>query len=590
MLKRLALPVRQSANSWLRVLNFLRRFKALWRKAAWANICGGLSSAFQVVIPLATIELINKVIPHSDFRLLVKTSVVVALAALGAVLMAYFEAHFASIFRERAAIKLEVQLFEHIQGLPYQFFKQHESGYIMSRLFNDASTTMEVVTSLTTFGRMLIWMLSGLILLPFFHAKLGLLIIALLPVYLTLLWWFNWRTKEAFITVSEKTALTAREMHESMAGIYETKAYGAQKHRARRYAGATIERGRTLLQARALMAAGEQTTQIITLLVSLVVIAYGGAAVIKGQLSLGTLIGMNAVALYLLFPVNNLVQQALKAQRAVAAIERTEEWMALISEEIEGETETSKRVAGHIRYENIAFTYDDRPPLLLNVSFDVYPGEVMLLTGPSGAGKTTLVNLLPRFLESTRGSIYLDGISIDCLPLRYLRRQIAFVSQDTFLFSDSIGNNIRMGNPSVTDAEIFEAASLANAVEFINALPEGFDTQVGERGARLSGGQRQRIAIARAIVKNAPILILDEATSAVDPETEAAVHEALCTLMKNRTTIIIAHHSSAFIEHVNRAFVLDAGVLRHAPISSFDSGDLGVEIVLTHAEPAHNVL
>jgi ABC-type bacteriocin/lantibiotic exporter with double-glycine peptidase domain len=583
MVKSFASRLHESAEGWLRVISFFRRFKTLWRKAVWANICGGFSSAFQVVIPLATIDLINNVIPRGDFHLLVRISIVVVLAALGAVSMAYFEARFASIFRERAAIKLEVQLFEHIQGQPYHFFKQHESGYIMSRLFNDASTTMEVVTSLTTFGRTLIWMVSGLILLPFFHAKLGLFIIALLPVYLTLLWWFNWRTKEAFISVSEKTALTAREMYESMAGIYETKAYSAQKYRARRYAVATIERGRTLLKARALMAAGEQTTQIITLLVSVVVIAYGGSAVMKGQLSLGTLIGMNALAVYLLFPINNLVQQALRAQRAVAAIERTEEWMALTSEELEHERSYSQRTAGHIRYENIGFTYNDRPPLLIDVSFDVYPGEVMLLTGSSGAGKTTLVNLLPRFLETCTGTIYLDGIPINRLPLRYLRRQIAFVSQDTFLFSDSIRNNIRMGNSSVTDVDILKAASLANALEFIQTLPNGFDTQVGERGARLSGGQRQRIAIARAIVKNAPILVLDEATSAVDPETEAAVHQALCALMKDRTTIIIAHHSSAFIERVNRAFVLDAGVLRRAPISNFGSNDVGVEAVLTEA-------
>jgi ABC-type multidrug transport system fused ATPase/permease subunit len=583
MPRELVSSLRQHVDGWRRILNFLRRFKTLWRKAVWANVCGGLSSAFQVVIPLATIELINSVIPHKDFHLLIKISIVVTLAAVAAVLMAYLEAHFASIFRERAAIKLEVQLFEHIQGQPYQFFKQHESGYIMSRLFNDASTTMEVVTSLTTFGKTIVWLLSGLILLPFFHVVLGLLIICLLPVYLSLLWWFNWRTKEAFITVSEKTALTAREMFESMGGIYETKAYGAQKYRARRYAAATIVRGRTLLKARALMAAGEQTTQIITLLVSLVVIAYGGMAVMMGQLSLGRLIGMNAVAVYLLFPINNLVQQALRAQRAVAAIERTEEWMALHSEEQECDTSGLQRAIGHIRYEDVSFAYDDRPPVFRNVTFDIYPGEVMLLTGPSGAGKTTLINLLPRFLEPATGTIYLDDVPTRRLPLRHLRRQIAFVSQDTFLFSDSISNNIRMGNSSVSDRDIHRAARLANALEFIEALPNRFDTQVGERGARLSGGQRQRIAIARAIVRNAPILVLDEATSAVDPETEAAVHEALSALMENRTTIIVAHHSSAFIERINRAFVLEDNLLRSVPIATFKSSNLEVGIALTEA-------
>lgn len=584
MLKESVANARRFLDGWLMVARFLRRFKLLWRKAVWANLCGGLSSAFQMVVPLATIEIINRVIPQKDFHLLMKLAVVVALAAVGAVLTAYLEAHFASVFRERAAIKLEVQLFEHIQGQPYRFFKQNESGYIMSRLFNDASNTMEVVTSMTTFGRTLVWLLSGLVLLPIFHLKLGLLIVAVLPLYLCLLWWFNRRTKEAFITVSEKTALTAREMYESMAGIYETKAYCAQKYRARRYAAATIDRGRVLLRARALMAAGEQTTQIVTMLVSLIVLTYGGAAVMTGQLSLGTLIGFNAVAVYLLFPINNLVQQTLRAQRALAAIERTEVWMALDSEEQE-RAAGLERARGHVRYQEVSFAYDGRPPVLQRVDFEVRPGEVVLLTGASGAGKTTLVNLLPRFLEPSRGTVYLDGVPTRRLPLRYLRRQIAFVSQDTFLFSDSISNNIRLGNSSVSDRDVYEAARLANALEFIEAMPDKFDTQVGERGARLSGGQRQRIAIARAIVRDAPILVLDEATSAVDPETEAAVHEALCTLMKNRTTIIIAHHSSAFIEHVDHAFTLEGGVLKRALLPSRKLG--GQDLVLPEPTPVY---
>lgn len=559
----------QFLAGWVKAGRFLRRFHGLWQKAALANMFGAFGSGLQLIIPVGTIKIINEAIPTRDFYLLAEISSVIALAAMGAVVCSFLESHFASLFRERANIQLEVEIFEHIQSQPYQFFKQNESGYIMSRLFNDAGTTMDIVTSVTTFGRTLVWLLGGLVLLPFFHLKLGLLIIAVLPVYIGVLWWFNWRTKQAFITVSEKTALTSREMYESMSGIYETKAYGAQKYRARRYARATIERGRMLIKARVLMAAGEQTTQIFTLLVSVLVISYGGMAVIQGQISVGTLIGINAVAAYLLFPINNVVQQTLQSQKALAAIERTEEWMVLRPEENLRETSRLPRSLGRLQYENVSYSYEDRPPVLRDVSFNLSPGEVMLLTGPSGIGKTTLVNLLPRFLEPFSGTIYLDGTPVRSLPLSHLRRQIAFVSQDVFLFSESITTNIRMGNSSVSDEDIYEAARMANALKFINAMPDKFDTQVGERGARLSGGQRQRIAIARAIVRDAPILVLDEATSAVDPETEAAVHEALCSLMKNRTTIIIAHHSTAFIEYVNRAFVLEAGELRPVPLSTF---------------------
>jgi ABC-type multidrug transport system fused ATPase/permease subunit len=569
MLKRITSGTRAVLTDWVAVWRFLRRFKPLWRKAVAANVCGAGASSLQFVIPLATIKIINEAIPRNDLTLLVEISVLIALVAVGAVGFSFLESRYASLFRERANIMLDVHLFEHVQAQPYQFFKQNESGYIMSRLFNDASTTMEVVIGATTLGRTLVWLLGGLILLPFFHLTLSLLIIAVLPVYFALLWWFNSRTKEAFVTVSEKTALTSREMYESMSGIYETKAYGAQKYRARRFAAATIKRGRTMINARALMAAGEQTTQTVTLLVSVLVIAYGGAAVMAGRLPLGTLIGINALAAYLLFPISSLVQQALRAQRAVAAIERTEEWMALRCEESESAPATLPKSRGEVEYENVSFSYEGRPPVLRDVNFKLDPGEVMLITGQSGAGKTTLVNLLPRFLEPLAGAVYIDGVPVEYFPLRHLRRQIAFVSQDVFLFSDTISSNIRMGDSSVSDEDIREAARLANALEFIDRLPETFDTQVGQRGTRLSGGQRQRIAIARALVRDAPILVLDEATSAVDPETEAAVHEAMCHLMSNKTTIIIAHHSTAFIEYVNRAFVLEDGRLRQVPVSDF---------------------
>lgn len=569
MLKRIASGTRALLADWVVVWKFLRRFRTLRRKTVAANVCGAVASALQLAIPLATIKIINEAIPRNDLTLLAEISALIALAATGAVGFSFLESHYASLFRERANIMLDVHLFEHIQAQPYQFFKQNESGYIMSRLFNDASTTMEVVIGATTLGRTLIWLLGGLILLPFFHLTLSLLIIAVLPVYFILLWWFNSRTKEAFVTVSEKTAQTSREMYESMSGIYETKAYGAQKYRARRFAAATIARGRTMIHARALTAAGEQTTQVVTLLVSVVVLAYGGAAVMAGRLPLGTLIGINALAAYLLFPINSLVQQALRAQRAVAAIERTEEWMALRCEESESDSAALPKSRGEVEYENVSFSYEGRPPVLRDVNFKLNPGEVMLITGQSGAGKTTLVNLLPRFLEPLAGVVYIDGVPVQYFSLRHLRRQIAFVSQDVFLFSDTISSNIRMGDSSVSDEDIREAARLANALEFIDRLPEKFDTQVGQRGTRLSGGQRQRIAIARALVRDAPILVLDEATSAVDPETEAAVHEAMCHLMSNKTTIIIAHHSTAFIEYVNRAFVLEDGGLRQVPVSDF---------------------
>ncbi len=565
MLKQFWRVVRQHFNGWRKAAAFAGRFRPLCRRAILANVFGGLSSALQLVVPLATVIIINEALPAKDSRLLFKISALMGLATIGAILTAYFEFYHAAIFRERVALMLETELFEHVQSQPYMFFKNNESGYVMSRILNDSSAAVEVVMSMTGIGRSVIWVLSGAILLPVFNVKLGLLIVTLIPAYFVLLLWFNQRTKEAFAIVQEKTAVASRELFESLSGVYETKACGAQKHRARRYASALVEKARILIKGRMLMTAGGQVSQIFSLIVSFCVIIYGGAAVIAGQLSLGALIGLNALAAYLLFPISRMVQESLKVQQSLASIERIDELRSLEPESLGRSANGQPAAHGRIRYERVSFAYENRSPILSEVSFEIMPGEVVLLAGPSGVGKTTLVSLLMRFLEPTSGDIRLDGVSIKKTPPAYLRRQIALVSQDAFLFSDSIRNNIRMANLKAADSDIISAARLANALEMIERLPQGFNTEVGERGARLSGGQRQRIAIARALVRNAPILIMDEATSAVDPETEAAVHDALCHLLKDRTTIIISHHASAFIEHVDRIFTLEDGCLSVRP-------------------------
>jgi ABC-type bacteriocin/lantibiotic exporter with double-glycine peptidase domain len=559
---RTMLQTRQLLDGWVTASRFLRRFTFLWRKIVVINLCGVAESILQLSIPVASAALIDKAIPRKDTHLLIEISVALALATVGVVIIAYVEARIASVFRERAIVALETDLLEHVQAQPYQFFKQHESGYIMSRILNDASSTTDLLSSLTTGGKTLTILIGGLILLPSFDLSLGLFIVSILPIYLLLLIHFQWKTKQAFHSVSEKTAVTSKELFESLSGIYETKAYGAEKHRLRRYLKATSDRARLLIKARTLIAAGTQVTQVVTLLVSLSVIVYGGAQVIAGTLSLGNLIAINAVGAFLLGPINQIVRLSLGVQNSVAAVERIEEWLAMPCEDHGSASLTIRRVRGSISYKGISFGYRNRPLILTNINWEIYPGEVVLLTGPSGIGKTTLVNLLPRFLLPLSGDIFLDGVPISAIPTRFLRDSISFVSQDTFLFSESINSNIRLGKPSASDEDIYMAAAMANALEFIEALPNRFETEVGERGARLSGGQRQRIAIARAIIRDAPIIILDEATSAVDTETETAVHEAMCRLMKDRTTIIIAHHPTAFVERVSRCFSLEDGRLK----------------------------
>ena len=548
-------------KSWRLLARFLKHFRSVFSKAGLANLFGGLAACCQLSIPLATIVIINKAIPHKDHAILVRAAVLMALAIILAVVLSYLEQYYAVVFRQRAGLVLEMLLFEQIHEQPFEFFKSKDGGYIMSRMSNDNGTALDTISSITSLGRTTVTVLAGLVLLKFFDWRLGLLTAAILPFYAGMLVFFNRRTRDAFVVVSERTALASKELFDSISGIYETKAYGAEKYRSLKYFQVLAGKARSFVHGRVLMSAGEHVTQSITFLVSLIVITYGSFRVIDGQLSLGEMISFSTIAAYLLFPVNLTVQHVLRGQQALASIQRIEEWLALPGEieytNITHPQVTFKRADGHVRFEEVTFAYAERSVLLQDINLEIAPGEVVLITGASGAGKTTLVNLLPRFLEPLSGNIFVDDIPIKEMPLRYLRQQIAYVSQDVFLFSDTIANNIRVGNRRATDEEVREAARLANALEFIEAMPDGFATEVGQRGSRLSGGQKQRISIARAILRQAPIFILDEATSAVDPETEVLVHESLSNLMKNRTTIIIAHHPTAFLENVNRVFTLE---------------------------------
>lgn len=548
---------------------FLRRFRRVMGKAWLANFYGALAASFQLSIPLATMAIINRAIPQRNHLMLLHIAIFMGICMICSVFLSYLEQYYAAAFRAKAALCLEKLLFERIHQQSFEFFKSRDGGYILSRMGNDNGTALDAISSIATLGRAAVMLTAGLILLRLFDLKLGLLVAAILPLYAGLLIFFTLRTRSAFVTVSEDTALASQELFDSITGIYETKAYGSEKYRALKYFQKLASRARSFIHARSIMSAGEHVTQSITFLMSLLVITCGGLRVIDGGLSLGEMVSFATIAAYLLVPVNVTVQHVLRGQKALASVQRIEEWLSLPSE-IDHDAKrdsalTCSRVNGHIRFDGVTFSFKDRPVLLQNVDLEIAPGEVVLITGASGVGKTTLINLLPRFLHPLSGTVYIDDIPVQLMPVPYLRRQIAYVSQDVFLFSDTIANNIRVGKRSATDEEVREAARMANALEFIQALPGGFSTQVGQRGSRLSGGQRQRISIARAILRQAPILILDEATSAVDPENEALVHESLSCLMENSTTIIIAHHATAFLERVDRVLTLENCRLQPVP-------------------------
>jgi subfamily B ATP-binding cassette protein MsbA len=285
---------------------------------------------------------------------------------------------------------------------------------------------------------------------------------------------------------------------------------------------------------------------------------YGGYEVIYGKTSPGTFFSFMTALLMLYEPIKKLSRVSNKIQQAMAAAERVFEILDIQPDIKEAPNARElPSVKGDIVYEGVSFQYEDTP-VLKDIYFESKAGEITAFVGTSGAGKTTLLNLLPRFYDPTSGVIRIDGIDVKQVTFKSLRRQIGLVSQDVILFDDTIRNNIAYGAPKATEAEIIHAARAAHAHEFVMKTPMGYDTPIGERGLRLSGGERQRIAIARAILKNPPILILDEATSSLDGESERLVQDALTNLMQNRTTLVIAHRLST-IQNAHKIFVIDHG-------------------------------
>ena len=453
-------------------------------------------------------------------------------------------------------------LFAHLHTLSVSFFSRRRTGELLSRLMNDVTVVQSVVTETPIdSAKQLVTFVGGITFLLMMNWRLCLLILILLPLLVLVAKVFGRRLKFLSTSIQDHTAAMSTLIEEVISGIRIVKSFVQTQREETRFA-AQVEQTLALTMRKAgVMAVFIPVISLLTFSAAAAVLWYGGRQVIDGSVSPGDLFAFVLFAGILIGPFSSAARVFAQIREAQGATQRVFEILDTGSEVSDSPTATTlSSVSGHIRVEHIGFAYDPRQPVLTDISFEAKPGELVAIVGPTGAGKTTVMNLLHRFYDPTEGHITIDGHDLRQVTMDSWYRQIALVPQETILFGGTILDNIRYGDEKATQEEVVAASRAAHAHDFIMNFPDQYQTIVGEKGINVSGGQRQRIAIARAIVKNPRVLLLDEATSALDSESERLVQEALEQLMKGRTTFVIAHRLTT-IQRADRILVLNKGRL-----------------------------
>lgn len=454
---------------------------------------------------------------------------------------------------QKVIFDLRHGLYRHLQSQSMSFYDRNQTGQLMSRVTNDVSQVQFFVTQgVARIVNIVVTVTLNLTILFFIDPTLTLITLLVAPPLL-LFQKKQFSIMPKFRQAQRKMADLNIVIQENVAGIKLIQAYGREPHEAQRFDDVNRDIRRLRMDTSINMAIVNPGQEFVTMVNSVLILTVGAIRVIHGDLTIGSLVAFQSYALLMWQPVRWLAQVNQMAQQAIAAGERVFEIFDTPLDVAEKPNAiTLPPLRGEVRFEKVSFAYGHDRPLLRDITLDVKPGQTVALVGPSGSGKTTLTNLIPRFYDATAGRVLVDGIDVRDVTLESLRSQIGIVLQEPFLFDMTIRENICYGRADATEEEMIEAAKAACAHDFILEFPQGYDTPIGERGTRLSGGQRQRLSIARAILVNPRILILDEATSSVDTRTDYLIQRALDALMKNRTTLVIAHRLST----VQRADVI----------------------------------
>jgi ATP-binding cassette, subfamily B, bacterial len=484
----------------------------------------------------------------------------VALAAVEGS-MTFMSGRWAAQTAEGIARRLRNYLFDHIQHLTFSYHSKMETGELIERSTSDVDALRRFYADQAIgIGRIVLLFTINFIAIVNLNVKLAFISVVVVPIIVVVSAWFFKRISKAYEAYQEQEAILSTTLQENLTGVRVVKAFARQDYESKKFDGDNWEkykRGKRLVRMHALF---WPITDVICGMQMLAGYLAGALMAINGEISVGTYMAYAGLIIWIIFPMRNLGRLISQLSTGQVSFGRVMEIIKQDREPLDlGDYTPSGGVQGGLQFKDIGFEYEPGSPVLEEINFAAQPGQIIALLGSTGSGKTSLVNLLPRFYEYTHGTILLDGVELKRYPRRYLRQQVGIVEQEPFLFSRSIRENIAYGvGREVSQDEIVLAARAAAIHDVILTFPEGYDTMVGEKGVTLSGGQKQRVAIARTLLKNPRILIFDDSTSSVDTETEAEIREALAHLMQNRTTFIIAHRIQS-IMIADQILVMDKG-------------------------------
>jgi ATP-binding cassette subfamily B protein len=508
-------------------------------------------------LPLWMSAIVNRTVGKNQFAVLNFAVLAVAVIAIIGAISSYTEKYLTTSVGQWVMHDLRRTLYQHIHHLSLAEHDEKRTGDLISRVTSDIEAVQDFITTALLGMLVNALTLAGMVAVMFYiNWRFTLIALSIVPALFLVVFIFTKRIKKASRAVRQKESELLTIVQEVFSSIRVVKAFGREDYEQRRFEEQSLDNVETALQARAVKAKLSPIVEVLAAAGTCLVLGYGARLVLTGQLSPGLLIVFVLYLGKMYKPMRELSKMTDTVSKATVSYERIQEVLNTVSRVRDlPRARRARPFKGTMEFDRVCFSYTPDSVILKEVSFQIEPGQRAAFVGPSGAGKSTIISLIPRFYDPTSGVVKIDGSNIRRYTLQSIREQMSFVLQDTVLFRAPIWQNIAYGKPQARRADIIRAAELANAHEFIEKMPEGYDTMVGERGVSLSGGQRQRVAIARAIIRNTPILLLDEPTSGLDAESEQAVFEALGRLMEGKTCVVIAHHL-ATIQRADVIFVV----------------------------------